>query len=61
MLPLVRDRWLFAQRLQPLRLTEQHVADKIARRQNPLFLAAEHAVRALSFLKTLHDALCLNL
>ncbi|MNI29025.1 hypothetical protein D3C73_828300 [compost metagenome] len=61
MLPLVRHRRLLAQRRQPFRLALQHVADKVARRQNPQFLAAERAVRALSFLKTLHDVLCLSL
>ena len=61
MLPLTGRRRLFAQRRQPGRLGEQCVADEVARRQHPLLLLAKGAVRAVNFLKTLHNLLCLSL
>ncbi len=60
-LPLAGGRRLFAQRRQPSRLGEQCVADEVARRQHPLLLLAKGAVRAVNFLKTLHNLLCLSL
>ena len=60
-LPLAGRRRLLAQRREPGRLGEQRVADEVARRQHPLLLLAKGAVRAVNFLKTLHNLLCLSL